>query len=164
MKNIPSLLAGAMLTAALAGCSTPTVVLAPVGPNPSGGGTLAATGQLEVFSATSGHTEGDNPTWYQHTDYYLLNKNGKELKHVDNNLGRYATAPRLISLAPGRYLVKAKAKDYLWVKVPVVVKAGETTRVHLDENWRTPGNVSQSELVKIPGGYPIGWSTSIAKQ
>jgi hypothetical protein len=119
---------------------------------------------LEVFSAMVGRTEGNNPTWCQHTDYYLFDQRGDELKHVDNAVGHYATAPRLINLPPGRYLVKAQAKNYLWAKVPVVVEAGRTTRVHLDANWQAPDHPAKNEVVGIPGGYPVGWSPAVAGQ
>ncbi len=159
MKTIPYLI-GTALTALLAGCASPALVLAPVGPNPAGLTRDNPNGQLEVFSALTAQAEGDNPTWYQHTDYYLDSPQGKELRHVDNAIGYYATAPRIISLPAGHYLVKARAKGYLWITVPVVVEAGRTTKVHLDKNWQAPENTPQTEVVDIPGGYPVGWSSS----
>jgi hypothetical protein len=112
---------------------------------------------LEVFSALSGRREGSNPTWYQHSDYYICNSQGKRLEHVDNANGYYAQSPRVISLPPGKYLVKARAKDTLRIDVPVVIKPGEITRVHLDGDWQPLSATPGTKLVEAPAGYPVGW-------
>jgi hypothetical protein len=77
--------------------------------------------------------------------------------HVDNNTGYYSENPRLINLPSGKYIVEARAKDMLQAKVPVVIKPGEVTRVHLDGNWQPLAETPKTELVKAPAGYPVGW-------
>lgn len=139
----------------LTGCSSTPVAFAPVGPNPAVVGTSGGSGQLEVFSALSGRSEGNNPTWYQHSDYYICNDQGQRLDHVDNAVGYYARAPRIVTLPPGKYFVKAHAKGALWTTVPVVIASGEITKVHLDGQWQPPA--SNAELVREPAGYPVGW-------
>ena len=126
---------GAALMILLMGCASTPVVLAPVGPNAPAPQSSTATGQLEVFSAWVGRSEGNNPSWYQHTDYYLCDQHGKELRRVNNTVGYYARAPRVITLPAGKYLVKALAKGGQWVEVPVVIGAGRITGVHLDNHW-----------------------------
>ena len=116
---------------------------------------------LEVFSALTGRSEGDNPSWYQHSRYLVYNRLGKRLESVGNTVGYYAEMPRLISLPPGDYLVKAQAKGHWWVEVPVKIERGRTTRVHLDAAWQMPPGTSKSELVSIPAGYPIGWRAGL---
>lgn len=145
----------------MVGCSTPSTTLAPVGPNPNRVQTASALGQLEVFSALTGRSEGDNPSWYQHSRYLVYNRLGKRLESVGNTVGYYAEMPRLISLPPGDYLVKAQAKGHWWVEVPVKIERGRTTRVHLDAAWQMPPGTSKSELVSIPAGYPIGWRAGL---
>ena len=156
MKRIASLL-GIVLASALAGCSTTPVVLGPVGPNPTGPQTRAKRGQLEVFSAMTGVAEGNNPTWYQHSDYEICRPRGEVLKYVMNSPGHYSSGPRLISLPPGEYVVKAEAKDCASVEVPVVIKPGQVTKVHLDDAWR-PSALRKTALVRLPTGNPVGWS------
>ncbi|MGA3266332.1 MAG: hypothetical protein ABSE16_05870 [Verrucomicrobiota bacterium] len=51
----------------------------------------------------------------------------------------------------------SKGKDYLWVDVPVVIEAGRTTRVHLDDAWQLPPDAPTTKLVSLPGGHPVGW-------
>lgn len=88
MKNI-HLLMGAGLAALLAGCATTPVALAPVGPNPAGSRSRVPEGGLQVFSSLVGRSEGNNPAWYQHTDYSIYDLNGKLVRHVDNTIGYY---------------------------------------------------------------------------
>jgi hypothetical protein len=151
------------LTLLAIGCSSPPLALAPVGPNPAAlndqtpNGQL--DGQLEVFSALSGHSEGDNPAWFQHVDYAIYSVQGRCLKHVYNIAGYYSRRPCIISLPAGQYVVKTRAKDYQFVEVPIVIDQGRRTRVHLDDAWR-PSNISGTALVALPTGYPVGWAAS----
>jgi len=158
-----SVLLGSALVSLLIGCSSPRIVLAPFGPSPVTMGNTSGNGQLEVFSAMRGHTEGNNPTWFQHTDYYIYNEQNHPLKHVNNNLGHYERPPRIINLAPGKYIVKSRAKDYFWVKVPVVISSGKITEVHLDNAWTPSPETNPAELVMVPAGYPVGWRTNLAQ-
>jgi hypothetical protein len=41
----------------------------------------------------------------------------------------------------------------------VVIKAGRTTRVHLDDKWQPPADTPKDELVTMPDGKPVGWVT-----
>lgn len=145
------------MASVLAGCSTTPVGLATVGPNPVGLQTTSANGQLIVYSALSGHGEGNNPTWYRHTDYYICNQNGRRIEDVRNNRGYYSETPRTVTLPAGKYVVEAQAKGLLRVRVPVVIKAGEITIVHLDGDWQPGSTVAQNEIVSSPPGYPVGW-------
>ena len=156
MKTILILMVAA-LVAVLTGCSTNPISVAPVGPNPAFGRDSAAEGRLQVFSNIIGHSRGDNPPWYQHADYYIYDLQGKLLKHVNNTVGFYERAPRLVALPAGKYLVKAPANDYMWVNVPVTVKSGQTTRVHLDDKWIPPVGTSNGLLIRLPNGEPVGW-------
>lgn len=141
----------------LAGCASTARVSGPVGPDPAEVQLAAPDGQLEVYSAPSGQTEGNNPTWFQYSDYYIYDHYGRRLEHVDNSRGYYSKQPSIINLPPGKYIIEARAKGTLQARVPVVIKAGETTRVHLDGNWQPPADAPAKELVSGPEGYPVGW-------
>lgn len=153
---------GAGLVSLLVGCSSTPVALAPIGPNPFAGQRTVSQGELQVFSCllerSDNQNQGsDDPIWYQHTDYRIYNLHGKLLQRVDNTTGHYAQAPRRMPLPPGQYLVKAQAKDYLWVEVPVTIAPGRTTRVHLDDNWNLPAAVAKRDFISLPNGHPVGW-------
>jgi len=162
MKHVCFLL-GASLVSLWVGCASTPVALAPVGPDPAGNKSMATDGGLQVFSSLVGRTEGDNPTWYQHTDYYVYDLRGRLVKRVKNNVGYYAEAPRRVILPAGRYLVKAQANDYLRVSVPVTIKRGQTTSVHLDDSWTFPGDAPKTKLVRLPNGSPVGWQAESTK-
>lgn len=156
MKSIPVIL-GVALASVLTGCSSTPVSLAPVGPGPFTPQAAAlSTGGLQVYSAMVGRTEGDNPSWYQHTDYYLRDTSSQENRRIDNTVGHYSQRPRTVYLTSGTYMVKAEASSGKWVEVPVVIKSGETTFLHLDGQWN-PATISQAQIVKMPDGYAVGW-------
>jgi hypothetical protein len=164
MKNHRFLL-GLGLVLLLVGCSTTSVVLAPVGPDPVGIEGVASTGGLQVFSRVTRKYDdkeqgGDGtPGWNQHTDYSIYDLQGKLVKHVGNAPEHYGEAPERVALPAGSYLVKAQAKDYFWVNVPVSIERGRTTEVHLDDNWNPSGDVQKAKLVTVPNGNPVGWRT-----
>jgi hypothetical protein len=168
MKIIRFISVAAMLLG-LAGCVTSPVVLAPVGPNPNGRINDGPMGALQVFSSEDAQTDDQNqagdgePFWYQHSEYSIYDLHGKRLKHVDNVTGHYSETPKQIALPVGKYLVKAQAKDYSWVKVPVMIEHGRTTRVHLDDNWKPPGDAPKGDLVTMSSGSPVGWRTGVGK-
>jgi hypothetical protein len=147
----------------LAGCSSPPLALAPIGPGPAGRGSMASGGELEVFSKMVGRSQGNNPSWRQHSDYYIYDLQGRLIKHVRNTVGYYERAPGLVALPAGNYLVKARAKDYFWVDVPVAIRSGETTAVYLDKSWNIPSDADTNEVVYLPDGYPAGWRNSMTK-
>jgi hypothetical protein len=158
MKNIHVIL-GAVGAVMLAGCASAPIALAPVGPDPTAYTGAGPTGRLVVYSAWQGHGEGNNPSFYQHADYYIYNPQGRLIRHVDNTIGHYEQVPRPVSLPAGKYVVQSWAKGFgnEWVKVPVVIRPGETTKIHLDDGWSIPSGVSPMEVVSVPHGYPVGW-------
>ena len=143
----------------LSSCASQRLVLAPVGPNPLQSNVSAGnTGFLRVFSEREPVSEGDTPIFYQPSEYKIYSAHGQLVKDVGNTNGHYDTAPRTVPLPAGRYTVKARAKDYLTVVVPVVIESGRTTSVHLDDRWRGPHDVPRAEFVFEPNGEPVGWS------
>ena len=152
-----------VVAALLAGCATAPVMLGMVGPNPNVPPAYGTTdGHLEVYSARQRQHDDQEfdpaPAWYQHTDYVVCDSQGHPQRHVFNTTGHYSQSPATISLPPGKYIIQARAKDYLTVTVPVEIKPGQTTRVHLDGRWVPPTGTPAKELARTPGGSPIGWS------
>lgn len=159
MKKFPLIL-GSATALLLAGCASTPVALAPVGPGPNAPANAASpTGNLVVYSAKVARVEGDNPTWFQHSDYYL--ESAQTSQRVDNTVGHYTERPRTVHLAAGEYTVKAEASDGHWVTVPVVVQPGETTIISLDGSWH-PGNGAGVAVVRMPDGSAVGWRGDLA--
>jgi hypothetical protein len=165
MKRI-SIALGAGVVLLAAGCSTTPVALAPVGPNPARSQRMTATGELQVFSALEEESDNQNqgstdPVWYQHADYSVYDAHGKPIARVDNTVGHYQQSPRRLALPPGQYLVRAPAKDYPQVEVPVTIQRGRLTRVHLDDKWQLPPATPKTELVSTPRDEPVGWKADL---
>ncbi len=160
---------GVSVVLVAAGCSTAPVALAPVGPNPTRGETMTATGELQVFSRLRQESDDQNqasedPVWRQHADYSVYDTHGKLVARVYNSIGHYEQAPRQVVLPPGQYLVKAPARDYLLVEVPVTIERGRLTRVHLDDKWQLPSATPNTELVCAPNGEPVGWKANLTNE
>lgn len=167
MKNV-TLFLGLVLTSLMLGCASTPITLPPTGPNPIGPKSAAFTGELQVFSSLQARSDDQNqgstdPIWYQHTDYGIYALNGRLVRQVGNTTGHYAEAPRQVALPAGRYFVKAHAVGDLLVRVPVTIKRGQITKLHLDENWKPPVGIVKTELVSLPDGKPTGWGTKAGK-
>ena len=68
----------------------------------------------------------------------------------------------IVQIPAGTYRVFAQSEWFNLVSIPVVVKAGKMTEVHLDATaWRKPHHASTNELVYLPDGRPVGWSSSL---
>lgn len=159
-EHLPlALICGAGLL--MAGCRSALVMQTPVGPDPFGPHTKETNGHLMVFSAKEARGDGDDPIYYQHCDYWIYDSRGKRVRYVGNTTGHFDEAPRPVQLPPGSYSVQARAECYDLVVVPVVIRSGRTTVLHLDKDWK-PTAISQKKppLVNLPQGYVIGWSAS----
>lgn len=163
MKRLLALGLGMAGVALFAGCASTPVALSKVGPNPTAQASATADGRLEVFSAMQRQRDGNeydiDPAWYQHTDYEICDAQGRPERHVFNTVAHYSSAPRVVNLPAGNYIVRARAKGYLRVSVPLEIKPGRTTRLHLDATWKPPPGTPANEIVKTPAGYAIGWRT-----
>lgn len=142
--------------ATLAGCATTQpVVVAAVGPaGPVAG--RGPTGKLVVFSATTVYT-AEQSRYALHTSYTLYDSRGTQLQKVENRAGLFAADPITLNLAAGEYRIKALAASAGSVIVPVVVAAGRTTTVYLDDTPVPRDLQASSSEVKLPDGHVVGW-------
>lgn len=140
----------------LAGCASTPRALGPVGPGPSEIQSETTEGQLEVFTAPTGRVEG-NPAWFQYSGFYLYDRYGKRLEHLDSSQEYYSKRPGVVHLPPGKYIVEARGHEMLQARVGVVIKSGKTTTVYLDGSWQPPPGARADKLVISPRGLPIGW-------
>ena len=162
----------------LAGCaSAPNLAInSPVGPGPSGPEKASPLGCLEVYSARQKeplawnfrqwqweYDMGDNALEYSlaHTGYIIRTENDKVLKYVYNARNPTDPKPTLVRLPPGHYKVEAQADEpggqAATAVLPVVIKPGKTTVVHLTGHWKPPVHFSDSDVVRLPDGQIVGW-------
>ncbi len=134
------LMVGILPLVASCAASRNSVVLGPVGPEPSTVDASAPNGYLKVYSATEDHNDG-HIHYYPHTGYTVYLEDGKTVvKTVTNAIGIHDEEPSLVQLPAGNYVVLAEAEDSSMVRVAVVIKPGRLTKVDLQHDWkqRTP--------------------------
>jgi len=143
MKSLhcSSFLKTALLIAPLALCfGGSTVVQAggkdPLSPGPVRPGNLdyrteLPQGYLKVYSATDKFNDGD--AWYfPHSSYAIYTIGGKLFKNVKNQGSPEDEIPEVVALPVGSYVVEARSERDGYVRVPVVVQAGQRTILDLD--------------------------------
>jgi hypothetical protein len=159
MKTINTVLAAMLIVPLLAGCASTPIAIATVGPGPTSQKDHYGDGYIKVFSNTKKHRIGDGPAYYTHTGYSLYDESGNRIQYVANHIGEMDESPSLVTIPAGNYKVVANSSAYGRVTVPVVVQGGEITVLHLDRGWRPASTVSTNELVRLPDGEAVGWSS-----
>ncbi len=153
-----------VLALALTSCFPPPLTLAPVGPAPLAAGPgmpASGLGQLQVFTETDEYEVDHDVPFFPHRDYEVCTAEGKRLKRVWNSQSHEDETPAMVSLPPGRYLVKADAEFYGPVTVPVLIAPNALTKVVLQPGWKPGQTVADSQLVRMPEGYFIGWRAGL---
>ena len=162
----------------MAGCASPTqfAVSEPVGPAPTGQAHTLSGSSLEVYSARVrapvdvykeeflwNNDFGRNDFLYEpaHSDYSIYTRDGKVLEHVRNARNPEDPKPAVVPLAPGTYEIKAKARDFGLVTVPVVIEPGKLTVVNLQrEKNPVVEPVARTNAVVLGGYEVVGWRAS----
>jgi hypothetical protein len=88
-------------------------------------------GSLVVYSATDAFEDGGVP-YYAHSSYAIYTTNGKLLKNVENHISNSDEIPEVVTLPVGLYVIEARSERDGYVRVSVVIKAGQQTIVDLD--------------------------------
>jgi len=159
-EQIPIL--AVMVWLLVAGCAAPKtggLALDPVGPAP-GGHESGSNGMLVVYSTYNFQTNVDRFFGRTHpacADYKIFRRSGRLVQSVRNDAGEME-GPVMVKLPAGDYQVKAYATGYGVVALPVVIKAGQTTAVRLDESaWPERAAMIQAGAVRLPDGRVVGW-------
>ncbi len=175
-----SLIAVSSTVVCLVGCASPAqlTVADPVGPAPTTGVVKSAGSQLEVYTARErapldinkeeflwNNDFGRNDFLYEsaHTDYTIYTMDGMVFEHVKNARNYEDPQPAVVSLPPGEYKIKARAQDYGWVNIPVVIEAHKLTVVNLQRDPNPAvGSVDRAEAVLLGGDRIVGWRGLVA--
>jgi hypothetical protein len=103
----------------------------PVRPGQSDYRSELSQGSLKVYSATDEFDDGGAP-YYAHSSYAIYATNGTLLKSVENHISRSDEIPEVVALPVGSYVVAARSGKEGYVRVRVVIKAGQQTILDLD--------------------------------
>lgn len=88
-------------------------------------------GYLVVYSATDRFDDGDL-SYYVHSSYSIYTTDGKVFKNIDNHIAPGDELPEVVSLPTGSYTVEARSANNEYVRVCVVIRAGQRTVLDLD--------------------------------
>ena len=96
-----------------------------------------------------------------YSDYKIFSEDGMLLRSVHNDSGTILQNPALAALSAGKYRVVANANGYGHVTIPVFIKAGQTTVLHLEggDSWPNQAEFNQTNAVRLPDGQIVGWRT-----
>lgn len=154
---------GLFVAVLICGCASyhHQIALEPVGPAPHEPSSPVLEGLLVVFSAFD-PTPSIKGNLYRayYTDYRIFSSDGNQLlKEVQNNSGKLLDGPKRVQLPAGTYRVLARANGYGVVTVPVVIRPGQVTTVHLEGTnwWPARSAIFQSNPVRLPHGQIVGW-------
>jgi hypothetical protein len=174
MRHVCSIAASTAVLC-MAGYASPThiTVSEPVGPAPTEQARARGGSTLEVYSARVrapvdvyreeflwNNDFGRNAFLYEpaHSDYTICDRDGKVLQHVRNARNPEDPEPAVVPLAPGEYEVKAKARDFGLVTIPVVIEAGKLTVVNLQREKNPAVAAVAGTHAVVLGGYEVvGW-------
>jgi hypothetical protein len=160
MKTIHYMLIATSVIPLMAGCSSTPVTLNSVGPAPISVESFTPKGYLQVFTATETRELGDNTYYYPHTGYSIHDESGKMIKFVPNHTGDMDESPAFVTVPAGKYDIVAESESYGRVTVPVAIAEGRATVVHLDRDWKLASNTPAGQVVRLPDGEAVGWSSS----
>ena len=90
----------------------------------------SAVGYLLVYSATDEFSDGDL-IFNAHSSYSIHTTDGKLFKNVENHMSRSDEIAEVVTLPVGSYLIEARSERGGYVRVGVVIKAGQRTIVDL---------------------------------
>jgi hypothetical protein len=88
-------------------------------------------GYLEVYSATDEFDDGGVP-YHPHSSYVIYNSDGKIVKSVENHISQSDELPEIVTLVIGAYIIEARSNRDGYVRVAVVIKAGQRTTLDLE--------------------------------
>ncbi len=175
-----SLLVASGTVVCLVGCASPRqlTVSEAVGPAPAARVAAPSGSALQVYTARvrapmdlneaefeRNNDYGRNDFLYEpaHTDYTIYTQNGKVLEQVKNARNYEDPQPALVSLPPGTYKIQARARDFGWVTIPVVIKANKVTVVNL-QRFPNPvvESIDRAGAVLLGGDRIVGWRANVA--
>ena len=153
-----SVLVCAVATGLLAGCASQPIILPAVGPqNLATDYGRHGEGRLQVFTETDEFEVSQDVPYFPHRDYWIYSADQKRIKRVWNSENHEDETPTIVSLPAGSYEIRADAEFYGPVRVPVVIRANRLTKVVLQPGYMPGLNVADSDLVRMPDGYVVGW-------
>ena len=82
-------------------------------------------------------------SYYAHSSYAIYTNDGKLFKNIENHISRSDEIPEIVALPVGYYTVEARSESQGYIRVRVIIKAGQRTTIDLDSGEKaTPARLS----------------------
>jgi hypothetical protein len=94
-------------------------------------------GSLMVYSVMD-RFDDDDVVYYEYSPYAIYTINGKLFRHVENRVSSSDQIPEAVTLPAGSYVIEARSATDVYIRVPVVIKAGRQTILDLGLRGREP--------------------------
>src|SRR5215472_13313651 len=88
-------------------------------------------GSLMVYSVMDRFGD-DDVIYYEYSSYTIYTINGELFRHVENRVSISDLIPEAVTLPAGSYVIEGRSATDVYVRVPVVIKAGRQTAIDLD--------------------------------
>jgi hypothetical protein len=96
-------------------------------------------GSLMVYSVMD-RFDDDDVVYYEYSPYAIYTTNGKLFRHVENRVSSSDQIPQAVTLPAGSYVIEARSATDVYVRVPVVIKAGRQTILDLGSRGKEPSS------------------------
>ena len=96
-------------------------------------------GSLMVYSVMD-RFDDDDVVYYEYSSYAIYTINGKLFRHVENRVSSSVQIPEAVTLPAGSYVIEARSATDVYVRVPVVIKAGRQTILDLGSRGKEPSS------------------------
>jgi len=88
-------------------------------------------GSLMVYSVMD-RFDDDDVIYNEYSSYAIYTINGRLFRHVENRVSSSDLIPEAVTLPAGSYVIEARSATDVYVRIPVVIKAGRQTILDLD--------------------------------
>jgi hypothetical protein len=156
-----------LATAVCSGCATlepyePALVLEAVGPSTWSKPLSDESGTLIVVSALVAQDPID-PSMKWRSEYQIYLADGEFLGKVPNRDRNDVRLPTPTQLPAGEYRIRARAENYGFVTLPVIIAPGRVTVVDLTDevSWPDRTALLKTNPVRLPGGEIVGWPETL---
>ena len=117
----------AALVGTTRGSDTEKMAMAKGSPKPA----QLSQGSHVVYSVMD-RFDDDDVTYYEYSSYAIYTINGKLFRHVENRVSSSDLIPEAVTLPAGSYVIEARSVTDIYVRVPIVIRAGRQTILDLD--------------------------------
>jgi len=96
-------------------------------------------GSLMVYSVMD-RFDDDDVIYYEYSSYAIYTINGELFRYVENRVSSSNLIPEAVTLPAGSYVIEARSVTDIYVRVPIVIRAGRQTILDLGSRSKKPSS------------------------